>query len=98
MQYVASMVSNRVIAPAMILNGVRASCRPKTMAPQVNIGSDPRYMSRTRNMKKAAIGKLTVVGIGLGLTVTTIKNTIGKRQKMTCKEETNGQSDNAQRL
>jgi len=49
-------------------------------------------------MKKAAIGKLTVVEIGLGLTVTTIKKTIGKRQKITCKEKTNGQSDNAQRL
>ena len=36
-------------------------------------------------MKNAARGKLRVVGNGFGLTVTTIKKTIGKRQKMTCK-------------
>ncbi len=38
-------------------------------------------------MKNAASGRLTVVGIGFGFTVTIIKKTIGKRQNKTYKAE-----------
>ena len=80
------MVSKRVMAPAMIESGIRASCKPSTIEAHVSSGSLSRYMSLTRNMKKAAIGRLTVVGYGFGLMVTTIKNTIGNRHKITYKE------------
>ena len=51
----------------------------------VSKGSDPKYINRTRNINKAAIGKLSVVGYGFDLIVTTMRKRIGNRQKKTWK-------------
>jgi hypothetical protein len=67
------MVSKRNMAPPMTLKGVIASCSPDTTEALHNRGLDPRYIVRTRNIITADVGNDTVVGVGLGLTVTTTR-------------------------
>jgi len=65
----------------MIDKGVKASWNPKMTQEAVRRGLDPRYMRRTRNIIAADAGSDTVVGVGLGLIVTTTKYMMGSKQK-----------------
>mmetsp|Transcript_32319 Transcript_32319/g.69769 ORF Transcript_32319/g.69769 Transcript_32319/m.69769 type:complete len:279 (+) Transcript_32319:864-1700(+) len=86
-QFVASIVSNKQIAPAMMLNGVIASCTPFTTLPHTRSGSDPRYINRTSSISNADSGRDLVVGRGFviphGGNVATTRKIIGRRQNTT---------------
>lgn len=82
-QYEISILSNNVMAPAMMDRGVSASRIPNRIAPHANNGSLRRYMVRIRNSNRAAVGKEIVVGRGFFLTVTTTRNAIGAKQRRT---------------
>ena len=63
-QRVDSIVSNKHMAPAMIVRGVSASCTPLMTLPLTKIGSDPRYINRMKNISNALNGNDLVVDNG----------------------------------
>jgi hypothetical protein len=66
---VASIVSNNVIAPAIIVIGVNASWNPKTTASTCLYTGSCKYANFIHHNITAAIGKLNVVGKDLCLNV-----------------------------
>mmetsp|Transcript_20812 Transcript_20812/g.45400 ORF Transcript_20812/g.45400 Transcript_20812/m.45400 type:complete len:231 (-) Transcript_20812:38-730(-) len=83
---VTSMVSNRQIAPAIMVRGVIASCTPFTTDPQTRSASLPRYIKRTSTIRNAAKGNDLVVGIAFmpnGGMVAHTRNIMGKRHMIT---------------
>jgi len=83
MHFVASIVSKSIMAPAMILSGVRNSWRPKITALLHSNGSLPRYIVLTRNIMTAEKGSESVVGKGVGHKVAANKKARGRRQNIT---------------
>jgi hypothetical protein len=61
---VASIVSNRKMAPHIMARGDNASWIPEMTDAQTNNGSDPKYITRTMNNINAATGNDTVVDVG----------------------------------
>jgi hypothetical protein len=53
------------------------------MAAEHKSGSDPKYMTRTRNIINAAAGNETVVGRGLGLSVAARRKKMGNKHRIT---------------
>lgn len=90
MHKVASMVSNRRMAPPMIVIGLSASCNPDITEAQQSNGSLPRYMVLTRNIMSAAKGRDVVVGRGRGTSVAMSKKMIGSKHKMTSMADPQG--------